>query len=67
LQRIVLQNDLSVNSKLFGFAGDSCHQALAAEHFVFPRGRSPFAACPHLGQRQGPTVNRHAPPSQANR
>jgi hypothetical protein len=25
LQRIVVQNDLSVNSKLFDIAGDSCH------------------------------------------
>jgi hypothetical protein len=33
LQRIVVQNDLSVNSKLFGFAGNSCHQALTGEYF----------------------------------
>jgi hypothetical protein len=42
LRRIVVQNDLSVNSKLLGFADDSCHQALAPEYF-FSRGHSPFA------------------------
>jgi hypothetical protein len=41
LQRIVVQNDLSVNSKLFGFADDSCHQALAAKSFFVLRSRGP--------------------------
>jgi hypothetical protein len=40
--RIVVQNGLSVNSKLFRFAGDSCHQAFAAECFIFLRFRSTF-------------------------
>ena len=41
LQRIVVQNDLSVNSKLFGFADNSCHQALAAKSFFVLRSRGP--------------------------
>ena len=39
-QRIVVQNDLSVNSKLFSFANDSYHQTLAVEYFVFSRSLS---------------------------
>ena len=40
-ESIVVQNDLSVNSKFFGFADDSCHQALAAKSFFILRSRGP--------------------------
>ena len=41
LQTIVVQNDLSVNSKLSSFAEDSCHQPFGAEWFVFPETAAP--------------------------
>ena len=47
-ERIVVQNDLSVNSKLFGFADDSCHQVLAASSFFVLRSRGLDAVWPGL-------------------
>ena len=41
LQTIVVQNDLSVNSKLSSFAEDSCHQPFGAKWFVFPETAAP--------------------------